>query len=72
MIDDWFDQLQGANYFCKIDLRSGNHQIRVRDEDIPKNTFRTRMVIHIKNSPLNSPQGLLEQCTGKDPYPYLY
>ncbi|GKB49375.1 putative reverse transcriptase domain-containing protein [Tanacetum coccineum] len=41
-IDDLFDQLQGSSVYSKIDLRLGYHQLRVRDEDIPKTAFRMR------------------------------
>ncbi|GJU69344.1 putative reverse transcriptase domain-containing protein [Tanacetum coccineum] len=41
-IDDLFDQLQGPRYFSQIDLQSGYHHLRVREEDIPKTAFRMR------------------------------
>jgi hypothetical protein len=41
-IEDLFDQMKKESVFSKIDLRSGYHQLKIRELDIPKTTFRTR------------------------------
>ena len=58
-VNDLFDQLRGAQVYSKIDLRTGYHQLRVKEVDIPKTTFRnwyehfefTGMPFGLKNAP---------------------
>ena len=73
-IEDLFDQLKGASVFSKIDLRSGYYQLRVKDVDVPKTTFRTRYshyeVLVMQFGLTNAPVAFMDLMT-RVFHPYL-
>ena len=48
-IDDLFDQLKEGQNFSKIDMRSGYHQLKIKESNIPKTTFVTRYFMNLMN-----------------------
>nr|GEU52871.1 putative reverse transcriptase domain-containing protein [Tanacetum cinerariifolium] len=69
-IDDLFDQLQGSSIYSKIDLRSGYHQLRVREQDISKKAFRTRS-IHVDLAKIDSIKDWASPKTPKEILQFL-
>ena len=65
MINDLFDRLQGAKVFSKIDLCSGYHQLKIREQDIPKTAFTTRYGLYeyivMSFGPTNAPAYFMNQ-----------
>ncbi|KAK9133293.1 hypothetical protein Scep_012821 [Stephania cephalantha] len=57
-IDDLFDQLRGAKFFSKIDLRSGYHQLRIREED----RYKTSIQHQIRTLPVYGHAIRVDQC----------
>ncbi|GKD26011.1 putative reverse transcriptase domain-containing protein [Tanacetum coccineum] len=60
-IDDLFDQLQGSSVYSKIDLRSGYHLLRVREEDLPKTAFWTYEARKTENFKTEDVEGMIKK-----------
>ena len=74
MIDDLIDQLVGACVFNKVDLRSGYHEIRVKDEYIPKTAFRIRYGHYeysMMQSGVSNSHGVFMEYMNRIFHPYL-
>ncbi|GKF43327.1 putative reverse transcriptase domain-containing protein [Tanacetum coccineum] len=67
-IDGLFDQLQGSSVYSKIDLRSGYHQMRIRDEDIPKTAFRISQGIHVDSAKIEAVKNWASPTTPAEVY----
>nr|GEV68043.1 putative reverse transcriptase domain-containing protein [Tanacetum cinerariifolium] len=73
-IDNLFEQLQGSSVYSKIDMRAGYHQLRVREKDIPKTTFRTRYghyEFHVMSSGLTNRPAVFMDLMNRVCKPYL-
>ncbi|GJY40707.1 putative reverse transcriptase domain-containing protein [Tanacetum coccineum] len=66
-IDDLFDQLQGSSVYSKIDLRSGYHQLRVREEYIPKTSLLKKKVKFVWGDKQETAFQLLKQKLSSAP-----
>ncbi|GJW24610.1 hypothetical protein Tco_0038421 [Tanacetum coccineum] len=71
MIDDLFDQLQGLGVYSKTDLRSGYHQLRVRNDDIPKTAFRMSQGLHVDPAKIEAVKNWASPTTPTEIHQFL-